>query len=86
MDTAETTAGLPPDVLDDLKAVAECLAAGRPVPSELARRARERSDKVQEQLLRHHGVREIAVDLVRRGRADGYASARSDRLSLGDRT
>jgi hypothetical protein len=70
MDAAETTAGLPPDVLDDMKAVAEALAAGRPVPAELARRVRERSAKVQEQLLRQHGVREIAVDLIRQGREE----------------
>jgi hypothetical protein len=70
MDTAEPAAGLPPDVLDDMTAVADALAAGRPVPSEVARRIRERADKVQKQLLRQYGVRQIAVDLIRQGREE----------------
>ncbi|HKI36226.1 MAG TPA: hypothetical protein VKA46_30495 [Gemmataceae bacterium] len=70
MDTAETTTATPPDVLDDMKAVADAIAASRPVPPEVAKRVRERSEKVQEQLLRQYGVREIAVDLIRQGREE----------------
>ena len=66
MDTAVT----PPDVLCDMQAVADAVAAGRPVPPEVARRVRERSEKAQEQLLRQYGVREIAVDLIRQGREE----------------
>jgi hypothetical protein len=70
MNTAEPTTATPPDVLDDMKAVADALVAGRPVPPEVARRVRERSEKVQEQLLRQYGVRQIAVDLIRQGREE----------------
>ncbi len=71
MDTPETTNATPQDVRDDMQAVADALAAGRPVPPDVARRVRERSEKVQEQLLRRYGVREIAVDLIRQGRENG---------------
>jgi hypothetical protein len=70
MDTAEPTTATPPDVLADMKAVADALAAGRPVPPEVARRVRERSQKAQEQMLRQYGVRQIAVDLIRQGREE----------------
>jgi hypothetical protein len=68
--TEPSPAGLPPDVLADMQAVADAVAAGRPVPPEVARRVRERSAHVREQLLRRHGVREIAVDLIRQGREE----------------
>jgi hypothetical protein len=63
-------AAIPPDVLADMRTVADAVAAGRPVPPEVARRVRERSAQVREQLLRQHGVREIAVDLIRQGREE----------------
>jgi hypothetical protein len=56
------------DIMADMQAVAEAAAAGRPVDPDVARRVRERSEKVQEELLRRYGVREIAVDLIRQGR------------------
>jgi hypothetical protein len=59
---------IPADILADMQAVAEAAAAGRPVDPEVARRVRERSSRVQEELLRRYGVREIAVDLIRQGR------------------
>jgi hypothetical protein len=68
MNNAKTTTATPPELLDDMNVVAEALAAGGPVPAEVARRVRERSEKVQEQLLRKYGVRQIAVDLIRQGR------------------
>jgi hypothetical protein len=61
---------VPPEVMADLQAVADAVAAGRPVDPEVARRVRERSEKVQEELLRQYGVREIAVDLIRQGREE----------------
>ena len=70
MNAAETTTPLPQDVRDDMQAVADALAAGRPAPPDVARRVRERSEKVQDQLLRRYGVREIAVDLIRQGREE----------------
>lgn len=64
------TNGLPCDVLDDIRAIADAVAARRPVDPEVARRVRERSEKIQRELLRQFGVREIAVDLVRQGREE----------------
>ena len=51
---------VPSEVLLDMQAVAD----GNRDPA-LLRRVEERSKLVQEQLLARHGVREIAVDLVR---------------------
>jgi hypothetical protein len=62
--------GIPLDILDDMQAVGDAVAAGRPVEPDVAKRVRERSEKIQEQLLNQHGVREIAVDLIRQGREE----------------
>jgi hypothetical protein len=62
------TDSIPADIVADMQAVAEAATAGRPVDPEIARRVRERSERVQEELLRRYGVREIAVDLIRQGR------------------
>jgi hypothetical protein len=62
--------GVPPEVLDDMQAVADAAAAGRPVNPEVAKRVRERSEKIQDQLRHQYGVREIAVDLIRQGREE----------------
>jgi hypothetical protein len=70
MDTAIPTSAVPPDVRNDMQAVADAVAAGRPVPPDVARRVRARSEKIQEELLRQYGVREIAVDLIRQGREE----------------
>ena len=61
---------IPPDVLADLQAVADAIASGRPVDPEVARRIRARSATVQGELVRQHGVREIAVGLIRQGREE----------------
>lgn len=68
MNTIETASGIPPDVMADIQAVADAVASRTPVDPEIARRVAERSRKVQEELTRTHGVREIAVDLIRQGR------------------
>ena len=70
MATRSKGVGIPLDLLDDMQAVADAAAAGRAVDSEVAKRIRERSEKVQEQLERQFGVREIAVDLIRQGREE----------------
>jgi hypothetical protein len=69
MKTTETAA-LPVDVMADIQAVAAAAAAGIPLDPEIARRVRERSKTVQEELLRRYGIREIAVDLIRQGREE----------------
>jgi len=68
MNTIETASGIPTDVMADIQAVADAVASRTPVDPEIARRVAERSRKVQEELIRTHGVREIAVDLIRQGR------------------
>jgi hypothetical protein len=59
---------LPADALADLQTVADAAAAGTPVDPEVARRIRERSKTVQEELVKRFGIREIVVDLIRKGR------------------
>ena len=61
---------IPAEVMADLQAVSDAVAAGKVVDPEIARRVRERSRKAQEELLRRYGVREIAVELVREIRDD----------------
>jgi hypothetical protein len=67
---SKSAVGIASDVLDDMHAVAEAAAAGRALDPELAKRVRERSEKVQDELRRRYGVREIAVDLIRQGREE----------------
>jgi hypothetical protein len=62
------TSPLPADVLKDMQTVADAAVAGTRVDPEVARRIRERSERVQEELVRRYGIREIAVDLIRQGR------------------
>ncbi len=59
---------LPADALADMQAVADAVAAGTPVDPEVVRRVRERSERVQKELVGQYGIREIAVDLIRQGR------------------
>jgi len=67
MNTTGTSA-LAADVLADMQAVADAAAVGTPVDPEVVRRIRERSERVQQELVRRYGIREIAVDLIRHGR------------------
>ncbi len=60
-----TTETIPTDVMNDAQAVADAVAAGKPVDPEVARRILERSRLAQAELLKKFGVREIAVDLIR---------------------
>jgi hypothetical protein len=57
---------IPADVLADIQAVANTLAAGDCLAPEIAQRIHERSEKTQKELLHRYGVREIAVDLIRK--------------------
>jgi hypothetical protein len=68
--TPTETSAQSAEIMADIQAVANAAAAGIPVDPEVARRVRERSKRVQEELLRRHGVREIAVDLIRQGREE----------------
>ena len=61
---------IPADVLADAEAVAAAAALWRPVDPEVAKRVRERSEKIQQQLLDRFGVRHIAVDFIRQAREE----------------
>jgi hypothetical protein len=65
---------IPADIMADVQAVADAAAAGKPLDPEVNRRVRERSEKVQAELLRQYGVREIAVELIRQARGEIWRS------------
>ena len=56
---------IPNWIFDDMQAMADAVAARRAVDPEVAARVRKRSRKVQEELVKKHGIREMAVDLIR---------------------
>src|SRR5438105_3488996 len=64
MSTTETT-GVPPDVQADTQLVLECVAAGRPVPPDVAQRIQERAAQIREQVRQTHGERDIATRIIR---------------------
>ncbi|MCI0683230.1 MAG: hypothetical protein L0Y71_14100 [Gemmataceae bacterium] len=61
---------IPPEVMADAQLVADCVAAGRPVPAEVARRVHERAEKVRREILATHGVQNIGVDIIRELRGE----------------
>jgi len=63
-------AAIPPDILADLKEATRQAAAGGVKDPELLRRITERSEQVQQEILRKHGVLDVAVDLVRETREE----------------
>ncbi len=66
MNARETnTTGTPPEALADLEAVLNHVAAGTPVEPALARRVRERSERLTEELRQRYGELDVAVDLIR---------------------
>lgn len=49
----------------DREELIRALTEKRPVPSDVARRVRDRADAVRQNILRKHGVQNIGVDLIR---------------------
>jgi hypothetical protein len=68
MDATDTTAA--PDLAADVQIVADCIAAGAPVPPEVARRLHERAARVRREILAKHGVQDIGVQIIRELRGD----------------
>lgn len=66
---AEAT-GIPPDIRADAQIVADCAAAGQPVPPEVPRRVQERSAHARRQLLATHGVQNVGVQIIRELRGE----------------
>ena len=52
----------------ELDAVLDHIRTGAPLDPEVARRVRERADRIRQEVLEKHGVLNVAVDLRREGR------------------
>lgn len=65
MATAETTSYLSSELLADTQAVIEQLTSGKPLPLEVARRIRQRGDRITEEIRQKHGVLDIGVSAIR---------------------
>jgi hypothetical protein len=59
-----------PDSTADSQIVADCLASGKQVPLEVARRVRDRAERARKHLLATHGVQDIGVQIIRQIRGE----------------
>ncbi len=64
------TNNLPPDLAADATAVIDSITSCEPLDPEVARRVRERSDRIRDEILRTHGVQDIGVGLIRELRGE----------------
>jgi hypothetical protein len=55
---------LPPDLEADTKAILDFLA-GKPLDPDVARRIRERGDRIRDEIFRKHGLLDIGVPAIR---------------------
>jgi hypothetical protein len=62
---AKTIGPIPADILTDGEAVLEAVMAGKKSDPEIARRVRERAEKVTAELRRKYGTLNVAVDAIR---------------------
>ena len=65
-----TSSSIPADILADTQIVADCVAAGKPVPADVAKRIHERAERAREEILAKHGVQNIGVDIIREFRGE----------------
>jgi adenosyl cobinamide kinase/adenosyl cobinamide phosphate guanylyltransferase len=49
----------------DVEALFTCIAAGRPIDPDLAKRVREHSEQLREEVRGKSGLLDLAVDLIR---------------------
>jgi len=61
---------IPPDALADAQIVAECVAAGQPIPLEVSRRVREEGQRITARLGRQYGLLDIGVPAIRELRGE----------------
>ncbi len=59
------TTDIPAEVMADAQLIAECVAAGRPVPREVAQRVREEAAKVTARLRQQYGRLDVGVPAIR---------------------
>jgi hypothetical protein len=57
--------GIPPDLAADAQAIIDRLMSGKPLDPEVARRARQRGDRIREDIFRRHGLQDIGVPGIR---------------------
>jgi hypothetical protein len=67
---ATETMSIPADVMADAQLVAECVTNGKPIPPEVARRVRERAERIRQAVLATHGVVNIGVPAIREFRGE----------------
>jgi hypothetical protein len=58
------------DASDDVAYIADCIAAGRPIPPEVVRRVQERAAQVRKEILATQGVQDIGVQIIREIRGE----------------
>jgi hypothetical protein len=56
---------IPPDVAADNQAILEHILTGRPLTPEVARRVRERAERITEEIRQQHGLVDIGVPTIR---------------------
>ena len=59
---------------DDVQMVADCVAAGKPVPADVARRIHEQAQLIRQEILAKYGVLDIGVGIIRELRGELPAS------------
>ena len=65
MAAKENNRVIPPDLLADTQAVIEHIVAGKLLDPEVARRVRERADRIREEIRQIHGILDIGVPAIR---------------------
>jgi hypothetical protein len=61
---------IPSDVMTDAQLIAECVATGRPIPPEVARRVHEQAEKITARLRQQYGALDIGVPAIRELRGE----------------
>jgi hypothetical protein len=64
------TESIADDMTADVQLVADCVAAGLPVPLDAARRVHERAAQVRQAILKEQGVRDVGVQIIRELRGE----------------
>jgi hypothetical protein len=61
---------IPADVRADAAIVVECLVAGRPVPPDVVKRIRARSERITQEVFEKYGLLDIGVPAIRELRGE----------------
>ncbi|MCI0685514.1 MAG: hypothetical protein L0Y71_25715 [Gemmataceae bacterium] len=59
-----------PEAQRDAQLVAECVASGKQIPPDVARRVQERAEHARRQVLAAHGVQASGVQIIREIRGE----------------